>query len=122
MFPASPADVRAGDLRDEAERWRIAAAAVADVVLRLAAPLADLDATDSGADATACVLAVWRIGLIGGELSDLMATLADALDSTADGVEHVVTRLPAGHPRDAVTDILRSFASVCASVHEGHRD
>jgi hypothetical protein len=120
VSPLSPADVRSGDLRDDAERWRIAAGAVADVVLRLAAPLADLDATDSGADATACVLAVWRIGLVGGELSDVMAALAGALDSTADGVDHLAARLPAGYPGDAVTEILRSFASVCSSVHEGH--
>jgi hypothetical protein len=116
-----PVDVRCGDLRDEAERWRIAAGAVADVVLRLAAPLADLD--DAGPEATACVLAVWRLGLTGGELSDTMAALAGALDGTADGVDHVVTRLRAlplaAHRHDAVAELLRALRSVCTSVHEG---
>jgi uncharacterized protein YukE len=81
------------DLRDEAGRWRAAAATAEQVNTSLTGPLGGLDAAWQGADATSFLAYMQKIGAAGTDLSDAMTAMADALDKTADGLQQIVSEM-----------------------------
>ncbi|WP_053733123.1 WXG100 family type VII secretion target [Nocardia sp. NRRL S-836] len=78
------------DLRDEAERWRKAAKVTEAVTKHVAGPLGGVDAAWQGKDADAFLEHMRKVGLAGGDMSDAMTVMADALDETADAVHDIV--------------------------------
>jgi uncharacterized protein YukE len=92
------------DLREEAERWRKAAKVTEAVTKHVAAPLGGVDARWQGKDADAFLDHMRKVGLAGGDLSDAMTAMADALEETADGV------------RDIVQDLAHVLADAADSV------
>ncbi len=92
------------DLREEAERWRKAAKVTEAVTKHVAAPLGGVDARWEGKDADAFLDHMRKVGLAGGDMSDAMSAMADALDETAEGV------------RDIVQDMAHVLADVADSV------
>ncbi|MFS8101562.1 hypothetical protein LFM09_31000 [Lentzea alba] len=78
------------DLREEAERWRKAAKVTEAVTKHVAGPLGDVDARWEGKDADAFIDHMRKVGLAGGDMSDAMTAMADALEETADGVRGIV--------------------------------
>lgn len=78
------------DLREEAERWRKAAKVTEAVTKHVAAPLGGVDARWEGKDADAFLDHMRKVGLAGGDMSDAMNAMADALEETADGVRGIV--------------------------------
>jgi uncharacterized protein YukE len=80
-------------LRDEADRWRQAAKAAGDVTDTLTKQLGGLDASWQGKDADSFMAYMQAYGLSGHDLADAMNAMADALQQTADGIEHLVEQL-----------------------------
>jgi uncharacterized protein YukE len=78
------------DLREEAGRWRKAAKVTEAVTEHIAAPLGGVDARWEGKDADAFLDHMREVGLAGGDMSDAMNAMADALEETADGVRVIV--------------------------------
>ncbi|SMC66647.1 WXG100 family type VII secretion target [Lentzea albidocapillata] len=78
------------DLREEAERWRKAAKVTEAVNKHVTAPLGGVDARWEGKDADAFLEHMRKVGLAGGDMSDAMNAMADALEETADGVRVIV--------------------------------
>jgi uncharacterized protein YukE len=78
------------DLREEAERWRKAAKVTEAVTGHVSAPLGGVDARWEGKDADAFLDHMRKVGLAGGDMSDAMNAMADALEETADGVRVIV--------------------------------
>lgn len=78
------------DLREEAERWRKAAKVSEAVTKHIAGPLGDVDARWQGKDADAFIEHMRKVGLAGGDMSDAMNAMADALEETAEGVRGIV--------------------------------
>jgi uncharacterized protein YukE len=78
------------DLREEAERWRKAAKVTEAVTKHVSAPLGGVDARWEGKDADAFLDHMRKVGLAGGDMSDAMNAMADALEETADGVRVIV--------------------------------
>ncbi|MFD4676993.1 hypothetical protein ACFWNN_45270 [Lentzea sp. NPDC058450] len=78
------------DLREEAERWRKAAKVTEAVNNHVKAPLGGVDERWEGRDAEAFLDHMRKVGLAGGDLSDAMNAMADALEETADGVRTIV--------------------------------
>ncbi|MBM7859732.1 WXG100 family type VII secretion target [Lentzea nigeriaca] len=92
------------DLREESERWRKAAKVTEAVTKHVAAPLGGVDARWQGKDADAFIEHMRKVGLAGGDMSDAMNVMADALEETADGV------------RDIVQDMAHVLADAADSV------
>ncbi|RAS68751.1 type VII secretion system (Wss) protein ESAT-6 [Lentzea atacamensis] len=92
------------DLREEAERWRKAAKVTEAVNNHVAAPLGGVDARWEGKDADAFLDHMRKVGLAGGDMSDAMNAMAEALEETADGV------------RDIVQDMAHVLADAADSV------
>jgi uncharacterized protein YukE len=92
------------DLREEAERWRKAAKVTEAVTKHVAAPLGGVDARWQGKDADAFLDHMRKVGLAGGDMSDAMNAMADALEETAEGV------------RDIVQDMAHVLADAADSV------
>ncbi|SFR09007.1 hypothetical protein SAMN04488564_10357 [Lentzea waywayandensis] len=78
------------DLREEAERWRKAAKVTEAVNKHVTEPLGGVDARWEGKDADAFLDHMRKVGLAGGDMSDAMNAMADALEETADGVRVIV--------------------------------
>ncbi|GHH37778.1 WXG100 family type VII secretion target [Lentzea cavernae] len=78
------------DLREEAERWRKAAKVTEAVTGHVSAPLGGVDARWEGKDADAFLDHMRKVSLAGGDMSDAMNAMADALEETADGVRVIV--------------------------------
>ncbi|WP_285643106.1 hypothetical protein [Lentzea sp. NBRC 102530] len=78
------------DLREEAERWRKAAKVTEAVNNHVKAPLGGVDERWHGKDAEAFLEHMRKVGLAGGDLSEAMNAMADALEETADGVRTIV--------------------------------
>ena len=60
------------------------------VTKHVAAPLGGVDARWEGKDADAFLDHMRKVGLAGGDMSDAMNAMADALEETADGVRGIV--------------------------------
>lgn len=80
-------------MHDEAERWRSAAEAAAEVTERLTKPLGELDAAWQGSDADSFIAYIRRVGLAGNDLSDAMHATADVLDATADAIRRIALEM-----------------------------
>jgi len=95
-------------LRDEADRWRKAAKAAGEVADTLTKSLGGLDASWQGKDADSFMAYMQSYGLSGHDLADAMTAMADALQQTADNVEHLVDQLGdvLGDSADTVSDAL----------------
>ncbi len=78
------------DLREESERWRKAAKVTEAVTKHVAGPLNGVEAVWQGKDAEAFLDHMRKVGLAGGDMSDAMNAMADALEETADGVRGIV--------------------------------
>ncbi|MFI6098967.1 hypothetical protein ACIA8G_25725 [Lentzea sp. NPDC051213] len=78
------------DLSEEAERWRKAAKVTEAVNKHIAGPLGGVDARWEGKDADAFLDHMRKVGLAGGDMSDAMNAMAEALEETADGVRGIV--------------------------------
>jgi uncharacterized protein YukE len=95
-------------LRDEADRWRKAARVTGEVTDTLTKSLGGLDASWQGRDADSFMAYMQSYGLSGHDLVDAMNAMADALQQTADGVEHLVDQLgdALAESADTVSDAL----------------
>jgi uncharacterized protein YukE len=95
-------------LRDEADRWRRAAKVAGEVTDTLTKSLGGLDASWQGRDADSFMAYMQSYGLSGHDLADAMNAMADALQQTADGVEHLVDQLgdALADSADTVSDAL----------------
>lgn len=78
------------DLREESERWRKAAKVTEAVTKHVAGPLNGVEAVWQGKDAEAFLDHMRKVGLAGGDMSEAMNAMADALEETADGVRGIV--------------------------------
>ncbi|HEY8372860.1 MAG TPA: WXG100 family type VII secretion target [Pseudonocardiaceae bacterium] len=84
---------RWNDMHEQAAAWREAARGIEEIVDDLNRPLGGLDAVWEGADCDAFLEHMRQVGLAGGDLSDAMVVMADALDATADAIRQLVTDL-----------------------------
>ncbi|MFD4644091.1 WXG100 family type VII secretion target [Lentzea sp. NPDC058436] len=98
------------DLREEAERWRKAAKVTEAVTEHVSAPLGGVDARWEGKDADAFLDHMRKVGLAGGDMSDAMNAMADALEETADGVRVIVQDM--AHVLADVADSVSGTASL----------
>ncbi|WP_116041414.1 hypothetical protein [Amycolatopsis palatopharyngis] len=78
------------ELESEAERWRAAAAAVADAAQDAEAPLGKLDGAWEGKDADAFVAYIGSVVAASSEAQEAIGLFASALDETATGVRRIV--------------------------------
>ncbi|MEU7479342.1 hypothetical protein AB0A63_25370 [Lentzea sp. NPDC042327] len=102
------------DLREEAERWRKAARVTEAVTKHVAGPLGGVDAAWQGRDADAFLEHMRKVGLAGGDMSDAMTAMADALEETADAVRDIVRDMA-----HVLADAADSVSGVAALPLEG---
>ncbi|AOS65771.1 WXG100 family type VII secretion target [Actinoalloteichus hymeniacidonis] len=81
---------RWNDMHEQAERWRKTAELVDEVALDVSGPLGGMDDGWTGKDAESFRTHIDQFGSASTSLSETMVSLAEALDTTADGIRQLV--------------------------------